>query len=408
MNKKNHNELYIEYTQKLLEQLKISTYIINEPYNWNSFYDSRLRETIWKNSKYYLEGFSDYIKKTKDTAIISNVTDSYGCEYFYIRLPDSESIFLIGPFTCEKITNNRITQLLKLNNIPEHLMNYMQLYYAALPCVSDERWIKSVVLLLAENLFKNQEIKIKYYHLENEKNIYYFDEIKDTSTNMTHNIEQRYRYENLLMEAIASGNLKKLSEFSNNNKFEPIKPRFPDTLRDTKNYTIILNTICRKAAEAGCVHPVYLDEISRKYAIQIEEETSLAQLNRLKSDMPRKYCMLVKSHSLKGYSKPVQDVMNHISLDITSDLSLSCLAEKLGINSSYLSNLFKKETNITLTAYVNAKRIERAIFLLNTTSDSIQNIACFCGINDVNYFTKVFKKIMNMTPSEYRNLIHKK
>ena len=407
MNKENPKELYIEYTQKLLEQLRIQTYIIEEPYDWNHNYDAQLRENLWKDGEYHLHNFSEYMKKMLSNGIITHATDSYGCEYFYIKIPDSSSMLFIGPFTCEKITNNRILQLLDLNGIPSGLMNYMQLYYAALPYVSDERWIKGIVTVLAKSMWDNVDVKIKYYHMEKEKNIYYFDEISDTSTNMTHTIEQRYEYENDMMDCIASGNLEKLSEFLNSSIFAPPKQRFPDTLRDTKNYTIILNTLCRKAAQAGCVHPIYLDEISRKYAIQIEESTSVAQLNKLKADLPRKYCMLVKSHSLKGYSKPVQDVMNRVSLDIAADLSLSTLAAELGINGSYLSNLFKKETGITLTAYVNRKRIEKAIFLLNTTSDSVQNIAYVCGINDVNYFTNVFKKIMNMTPSEYKNLIHR-
>lgn len=76
---------------------------------------------------------------------------------------------------------------------------------------------------------------------------------------------------------------------------------------------------------------------------------------------------------------------------MTADLSLKAQARFLNVNASYLSTLFKKETGMTLTDYVNKKRVENAVFLLNSTSMQIQNIAQYCGIADVNYFTKISK-----------------
>lgn len=114
------------------------------------------------------------------------------------------------------------------------------------------------------------------------------------------------------------------------------------------------------------------------------------------------------SLSLRTYSKPVQNIINYISFNLTADLSLTAISTEFSLNSSYLSTLFKKETGTTLTNYVNGKRMEHAIYLLNTTMLPIQDIAVQCGINDVNYFTKLFKKTKNKTPTQYRELIQKK
>ena len=59
-------------------------------------------------------------------------------------------------------------------------------------------------------------------------------------------------------------------------------------------------------------------------------------------------------------------------------------------------------TGTTLTDYVNQKRIDFAIYLLNATSMQIQTIAQYCGMPDVNYFTRTFKRIIGITPSQYR------
>jgi YesN/AraC family two-component response regulator len=58
-----------------------------------------------------------------------------------------------------------------------------------------------------------------------------------------------------------------------------------------------------------------------------------------------------------------------------------------------------------LTEYVNRKRVEYALSLLNTTSLQVQTIAQQCGIMDVNYFTKTFKKYIGMTPTRYRDAL---
>ena len=120
---------------------------------------------------------------------------------------------------------------------------------------------------------------------------------------------------------------------------------------------VIYNTILRKAAEQGYVHPVYLDEISSKYAKKIENLTT-PQDTSLMKEMARKYCLLVRNYSVRGYSPVIQKVINQINLNLTSDLGLKNLSEMFHISANYLSSLFKKEMGITLTDYVNKRRVE--------------------------------------------------
>lgn len=94
-----------------------------------------------------------------------------------------------------------------------------------------------------------------------------------------------------------------------------------------------------------------------------------------------------------------------IDSDISANISLQILAEKQGITPEYLATVFKKETGKTLMEYVRDKRMQRALYLLNTTNLQIQTIAMHCGIMDVQYFSKVFKKETGKTPKEYRKLM---
>ena len=101
-------------------------------------------------------------------------------------------------------------------------------------------------------------------------------------------------------------------------------------------------------------------------------------------------------------------MVNYIDFNYQEDLSLKKIADLFSISPSYLSALFKKETGSTLTEYINNKRIDISVSLLNTTDSSIQNVAAQVGFLDVNYYTRIFKKLKGISPSAYRNLINKR
>ena len=181
-----------------------------------------------------------------------------------------------------------------------------------------------------------------------------------------------------------------------------LQRRGEDPLRSMKNYCIICNTLMRKAAEQGGVHPVYLDSVSTEFAHRIEHTESVEGAGKLMQEMVQSYCRLVKKHSMNHYSSVIQRTITYIDADLSGDLRLRNLAAAQNVNASYLSSLFKKETGETITEHVNRKRMEHALHLLQTTKLQVQSIAQYCGISDLNYFSKLFKKQMGMTPREYR------
>ena len=122
-----------------------------------------------------------------------------------------------------------------------------------------------------------------------------------------------------------------------------------------------------------------------------------------KLKMPlRRFCLLVKQHSLSKYSYYVGQTITLVQFDLTADLRLKTIAEKLNVNASYLSSLFHREYGCTMTEFINKQRIDRSVALLRLTTKPVQEIAVECGIQDVNYFIKLFKKQTGFTPSRYR------
>lgn len=100
----------------------------------------------------------------------------------------------------------------------------------------------------------------------------------------------------------------------------------------------------------------------------------------------------------------VEQALFFLKRDFSTEVSLNQLAEQLGISTEHLSRLFKEQTGFTLMAYLTNLRMDKAIYLLRNSEESIVNIGKACGYASGNYFSKVFLKMMGVTPSVYRQM----
>lgn len=86
------------------------------------------------------------------------------------------------------------------------------------------------------------------------------------------------------------------------------------------------------------------------------------------------------------------------------DLTLQQVAENAGISPGYLSTLFNQELQCGFVEYLNQFRVERACTYLQQSYFKTYEIAYKVGFHDEKYFSKVFKKIKGVSPSEYRKM----
>lgn len=335
------------------------------------------------------------------------------CHYALFQIPNSKPVVYayIGPYSLNEITKQDILHIANQFHVAPGHLQQIEKFYETIPKLSDENILMSILYTLGEYLWNGSDnFTLKSIRDLSSLNATPVTPLPDIQTQeeallSMQLLEKRYESEHNLIHAVSMGQTHKAELYFSQLSTRQFQRRNSDPVRDTKNNGIILNTLLRIAADRAGVHPIHMDEISSKYARKIELIPSSAAGVALMKEMIHKYCLLVKNHSLKGYSFLVRKVITRINADLTADLSLKAQAEALNVNASYLSALFKKETGTTLTEYVNRKRIEHAILLLNTTDMQIQVIAQYCGISDVNYFTKTFKKIIGKTPTEYRELI---
>lgn len=343
---------------------------------------------------------------SKKPAVIYMERDLFLCNYVILFVPDKGKWLFCGPVLFEEMNDNRFEILVSYLGLPEEFHANLKFYYEHLPFFPSNDLLKSMFCELGNFLYGEGNFEIEY-HDGNSLDMWHSNyknylRIPEEPFRNIHIIEARYEAENAMMEAVRKCDedaaLEAITKF--HTYMLPI--RLPDRLRDMKNYTITFNTLLRKSAEMAGVHPIHIDSHSNGTIPQIEQLTSVNQCIAFHKRMVHEYCSLIRNHSLQQYSTIIGKALTYIHTDIGIDLSLNVLAEQLNINASYLSMLFKKEMGMTLTDYVNKYRIEHAAKLLLCTNLPIKSIAVQCGIPDIYYFTRLFKRIMGTTPKAFR------
>ena len=105
------------------------------------------------------------------------------------------------------------------------------------------------------------------------------------------------------------------------------------------------------------------------------------------------------------HSDVVFKAMEYIRQNYDHKLSLDDIAQHVYLSRSYLSSLFREEAGQTLFSYINQVRVEKSKLFLMDPSISLASVAAMCGFEDQSYFTKVFRKITDLSPKQYRDRI---
>jgi len=106
----------------------------------------------------------------------------------------------------------------------------------------------------------------------------------------------------------------------------------------------------------------------------------------------------------KSFDPLLENIKGYVEENLRYDFSMEDLATAFNYDEKYLGRLFKAKTGYTVREYCNSIRIEQAKRLLTETKISIADIAGRTGYNNVTYFNRIFKRMTECSPREYRKL----
>lgn len=371
-----------------------------------SWCDLGLRKTILGMSSEEIRAESPV--RTIEPQTIYYIVDGFQCIYAIMPLEEQELLFC-GPIMAETLTAKRMWEILERQQIPEALHQKVSDYCYNVPHNPINQHLGELFAALAEGLYGKGSFQVRNINSSDPINWHEFHSnqfhVSDVPFENMHLMEQRYYFENEIISAVRNANEERALELHTKVKQFILPPRMTNELRDQKDYMITFNTLMRKAAEQAGVHPIQIDSMSNSHVKQIEEIASVDRSFSFTNQMIVNYCKLIRRFTRKNHSLMVQKVLTYIDTNLCADLSLKAFSENLSINASYLSTLFKKEMGISLTEYVNQKRILHAQRLIVSTNLPVKSIAQQCGIPDICYFSRMFKKISGITPKEYRETV---
>ncbi len=213
-----------------------------------------------------------------------------------------------------------------------------------------------------------------------------------------------YEQELMFFQAVKDGNIeyieKNLTPLSN----EHLGALSRDKLRNLQYHLVItIALITRFCIEGGMDYEAAYT-LSDIYIQKADSCKTAEEITLLHKKMIYEYVdrmSEVRNETAKSVS--IMLCLDYIYSHLHSPIHIKDLADVANLNPTYLSTLFKKEMKVTVTAYIQAQRIEAAKNMLKFSTYSSTDISSYLMFNSHSYFIKVFKQHVGMTPREYAN-----
>ncbi len=354
-------------------------------------------------NKDYFNNFIDFIITTKEQNIYS-ITDSIFANYVVVCLDEiNKNYILLGPYLLIADYKDLLSEYNQYDLTLDEI-NALKNYHKDLPILNKHK-ISNIVKIILKNIY-TKNCKFKFI----EKNNLFNLKSKESKTHreLISFIESDY------LEKISATEYKLFFAIRQGDKlfaskcFDKLLPQTNINsndfvnIRDYKNKLIYYNTLLKKAGELEGISTVHLQSLYNTNLDKIELSNDFNELYNLIFNMIVDYCDTISDHKLKYYSPLVKKAINHINLNLNNGLCVKDLADLFYVSPTYLARLFKKEVNSSIVEYINTQRIKQSTCLLKDSNLPIHQISQMVGISDYNYFSRLFKKYMNKTPSQYR------
>ena len=317
------------------------------------------------------------------------------------------STWISYPFVRKEWDREKMERILASSSFTASFLPSLELYYTSLPLLSSTRTMRLITSII--HSFSPSENEFEFIRIEgNIKEKRNEEVIKEYSVDYS-SIYRRYDIENSFIRMVSEGNVEELRtaisemiHFSSNNDPSLFLEFYA---KNASSGMSVLRTLTRKAAEEAGVNVVTIDRITQSAIQKINAETNTERITKITLEMVIKLAEEArKARSLfSNLSPAISRCVDYIRLHYPEEISLSVLIDIAAMSKTNLTRRFLKETGTTIISFIRDTRCYHAKKLLENSELSIKEISSYVGYEDYNYFTKVFRSITNLTPSEYRS-----
>lgn len=229
------------------------------------------------------------------------------------------------------------------------------------------------------------------------------EELRKSEESLSHRpLEEYYFY-----QAVSSGDMDFVEKNCRENTFtnpEGMGILSTNSLTNLKyHFVVTVAMVTRRCVEAG-MELEQAFRLSDFYILKMDSCTSIDAISRLHTQMVLDYTrkmILVKKNNF--LPKPIVLCMDYIYSNINRRITVEELARHADLSPSYLSRLFKKELNVSISDYICEMKVEKAQHLLRYSDYTLIEIANYLAFSSQSHFIQTFKKLVGVTPKKYRD-----
>lgn len=321
---------------------------------------------------------------------------------------DTKGCFIIGPGYNMPLSQQQLTKTMVSANIDMRDRELFAEWMGEIPLLSFEGFLNALSFFS----FSLNRVRVSVEQLLLRGNGSYSVEPAITShlTNALYYASEAayfhntYNLELQITTYVRDGERDKLVALFENSVHGKGGPVAKEALRQEKNIFIITVTLVTRAAIEGGLNIETAFHLSDIYIQQVEGLSRIEAIALLRQQMVLEFADRVsKSKYPESVSRVTLQCMQYVKKHINSPILLRDIAEAVGFSTSYISKKFAKETGANLNEYINVQKIQEAKNLLSFTNKSLSEISNYLCFSSQSYFQNLFKKIVGITPMQYRN-----
>lgn len=344
---------------------------------------------------YVLEVMMDELSETE--VVCTN--DVFQIHFIFCRT--GKQALVVGPYCTENFGENDYRLLLRRKNLSGINFQDLTAYRGRIP-VTKENHILHLLRCIAKNtgwrIVPNQIRQVDF------EGMVRTDEEELVHLPYSQEVIERYREEDAFMECIRQGDhVGAIAHWRElHNHMAGFKRTLGAPLEIARSSAAITRSMIRMAAKDAGIPPLVNDQISGKSAAIIRKASSIDEIDHEHERIIREYCRAIRGLQKTAYSSLTQSVLYFLENNFGKDISIDAIAKELELSPNYLTSRFRSDVGVTPNQYLQNYRMQKAAARLAQTRDSIQEISAGVGIQDANYFARIFKQYSGMTPSQYR------
>lgn len=174
-------------------------------------------------------------------------------------------------------------------------------------------------------------------------------------------------------------------------------------IRQAKNIAICVIALASRAAISGGMIPEEAFSMVDGYIMKIEDMNNAVKIDSMMRQAEYEFAERVAEiHKNQQKNELIERTKNYIYQNLHSEIIIGEIGQKIGVNSSYLSDLFHRVEGMTIQQYIRKEKMRLAENMLRYSDYEVKEIASYLSFCSQSYFGNIFRQQTGMTPAKYR------